>query len=99
MYHITIQQHGLPTMDIPVTVTKVHDDGACDFLGDSVKGVHSSEPIYDDTGQRVTPMAEKSAEEILREESEAIQLQLIDTQVALATMYETLAAIMMGGGL
>ena len=77
-------------------VIKVHDDGTYDAKGESWFQAHCNPElckVYDESGNKVMPAVLTPAPS-----AEALQMQLLETQAALATMYETLAAIVTGGG-
>ena len=78
-------------------ITKVYPDGSFNVDAGDVKGRVSC-TVYDDEGRAIAPAANMTPEDFVLQENDTLHQQLLETQAALATMYETLAAMIEEGG-
>jgi hypothetical protein len=56
MYYIKTILPGIPELTIPVTITRIYEDGGLDFHGDGIRGVFAHEKVYDENGNEVVPV-------------------------------------------
>ena len=56
MYFVDADDDAPGTIRVPVTVTKVHEDGTFDYSGGFVSGSHARGPLLDAAGVPVSPV-------------------------------------------